>query len=561
MPIGVRDMGFSIAINLFLMIGMTSKYVKKTECPQCKSKDNLAWFDDGHAHCFSINCDYRYYPNKKTEKNFSPRIEPQPVFKKEVKLLPVTYTDLPARGITKETCELFKYGVSVFKGQQCQVATYQNSQGVDVAQHIRFANKKFVWIGDIKQVQLFGQINCRIQNTGDMYLSIFEGEIDCMAASQIFNHRFPCVSVPSGVQSAAKYLAKEYDFINRFCRSVICFDNDKAGKLGSEKALQVLPKGKAAIARLPDDINDVNDLLVAKRGDELKDILWKAQPCRTDHIINAADAWDLFSKETSKPICDYPYPELNKFTGGLFPTQMVSIAAGSGAGKSTLCGEFASHFLKSGLKVGYIALEESVQRSLMRLVSIDLNTPLHLNQHAIDKSAIKAAFDKLTGTRNLYLYNHFGSIEPDILLSQIRNLATTDGVDVVILDHISIVVSGIENNDERKSLDILSTKLRSLIEETNICLLVVTHLRRPDGKGHEEGAEVSLRDFRGSHGLVQMSDLCISLVRNQLSNSVDERSQLQMKILKSRHTGMTGEVDKLLYDAETSRLRAYPNYF
>ena len=28
---------------------------------------------------------------------------------------------------------------------------------------------------------------------------------------------------------------------------------------------------------------------------------------------NAADAWDLFNKETSKPICDYPYPELNKF--------------------------------------------------------------------------------------------------------------------------------------------------------------------------------------------------------------------------------------------------------
>ena len=153
---------------------MTSKYVKKTECPQCKSKDNLAWFDDGHAHCFSIDCDYRYYPNKKTEKKFSPRIEPQPVFKKEVKLLPVTYTDLPARGITKETCELFKYGVSVYKGQQCQVATYQNSQGVDVAQHIRFANKKFVWIGDIKQVQLYGQINCRIQNTGDMFLSIFD---------------------------------------------------------------------------------------------------------------------------------------------------------------------------------------------------------------------------------------------------------------------------------------------------------------------------------------------------------------------------------------------------
>ena len=48
-----------------LSVVMQSKYTKKTACPQCGSKDNLAWFDDGHAYCFSVDCDYTFYPKKK----------------------------------------------------------------------------------------------------------------------------------------------------------------------------------------------------------------------------------------------------------------------------------------------------------------------------------------------------------------------------------------------------------------------------------------------------------------------------------------------------------------
>ena len=39
-----------------------SKFVKHGPCPECGSKDNLAWFDDGHATCFG--CDYQYQPTK-----------------------------------------------------------------------------------------------------------------------------------------------------------------------------------------------------------------------------------------------------------------------------------------------------------------------------------------------------------------------------------------------------------------------------------------------------------------------------------------------------------------
>ena len=39
----------------------------------------------------------------------------------------------------------------------------------------------------------------------------------------------------------------------------------------------------------------------------------------------------------------------------------------------------------------------------------------------------------------------------------------------IVLDHLSILVSGNEEfGDERKSIDVLMTKLRSLVEETNV---------------------------------------------------------------------------------------------
>jgi len=52
----------------------------------------------------------------------------------------------------------------------------------------------------------------------------------------------------------------------------------------------------------------------------------------------------------------------------------------------------------------------------------------------------------------------------------------------------------------------------------------------------------------------------LSASRNQTGDA-SERQRLQLKVLKSRHTGMTGEVDKLLYDQKTGRLIVYENSF
>ena len=98
------------------------------------------------------------------------------------------------------------------------------------------------------------------------------------------------------------------------------------------------------------------------------------------------------------------------------------------------------------------------------------------------------------------------------------------------------------------------TNLRSLVEETGATMFVVSHLKRPEKKGHEEGAQVSLSQLRGSGAIAQLSDMVIGLERNQQG---DNPNVLTIRVLKNRFCGLTGVSGYLKYDPETGRLKEY----
>ena len=150
-----------------------------------------------------------------------------------------------------------------------------------------------------------------------------------------------------------------------------------------------------------------------------------------------------------------------------------------------------------------------------------------------------------------------GLLIPDSLLNDIRYLVKTNEVKWIILDHLSILLSGNESNDERKMIDVVMTKLRSFVEETGIGLILISHLRRNQGdKGHEDGASVSLGQLRGSHSIAQLSDLVLALERN--ISGGDNKSCL--KVLKNRFNGQTGPAGNLAYDTSTGRLTTDLNF-
>ena len=165
------------------------------------------------------------------------------------------------------------------------------------------------------------------------------------------------------------------------------------------------------------------------------------------------------------------------------------------------------------------------------------------------------AFSKTLGTGRFVLYDHFGSMESDHLLNKLRYMVKGCGCEYLFLDHLSILLSGsdfmVSGGDERKQIDYVMTKLRSFLQETNVGMMVISHLRRPQGdKGFEDGQIPTLSSLRGSQSIAQISDQVLAVSRN----ASEGENVLKVKCLKDRHAGNTGDVCALRFNSDTSFL-------
>jgi twinkle protein len=154
----------------------------------------------------------------------------------------------------------------------------------------------------------------------------------------------------------------------------------------------------------------------------------------------------------------------------------------------------------------------------------------------------------------VFLFDHFGSTSVENIINRVRYMAKALSCKYIFLDHLSIIVSAQESGDERKAIDEIMTKLRMLVQETNIALIIVSHLKRPPDRGHEEGAATSLAQLRGSGSIAQLSDMVIGLERNGQHEDPIERNTTKVRVLKNRFAGVTGPAGNLLYNKETGRM-------
>ena len=163
-------------------------------------------------------------------------------------------------------------------------------------------------------------------------------------------------------------------------------------------------------------------------------------------------------------------------------------------------------------------------------------------------------FDSLNLHDRICLWASFGSNQIENVLARFRYQVKVLGVRYIILDHISILVSDQSNGDERKAIDEIMTKLRMFCQEMEICMFVVCHLRRPEGKAHEDGAVTSLGQLRGSASIAQLSDIVIGLERNAQAEDEMIRNTTNIRVLKNRFSGMTGPAGAVMYNKNTGRL-------
>lgn len=526
-----------------------SKFLYHEPCPNCGSSDACGVFDDGHRYCYSC-CTY-FKPSDEDGEQIS--MERKKVNKECIPLGDLNITNLNARKINQDTCSKFKYMTGEYKGSPCQVANYYDDNGNIVGQKLRFPDKSFAVLGKISN-RLFGS---QLWSNGKKIV-ITEGEIDCLTVSQLQGNKWPVVSIPNGAQAAKKAIEANLEYLDKFDEVILMFDMDDPGRKACEDCAKVLPAGKAFIANLP--LKDPNECLLNGKGSEVLQSIWNAKPYRPDGIVAGVDLYDkcVTDIDDLKDSVEYPWKALQEKTKGVRHGELYVFTSGSGMGKSTILRELEYYFgVQRGELCGIIALEESTRKTGLELMSLRLNKRLLLNPECADESDRSRAFNETIGNGRFFLYDHFGSLDSSNLLSKIRYMIVSLGCKRIFLDHISIVVSGMDTDEdggERKAIDKLMTNLRSLVEETGATMFVVSHLKRPDKKGHEEGAQVSLSQLRGSGAIAQLSDMVIGLERNQQGANPNV---LTIRVLKNRFCGLTGISGHLKYVPETGRLEDY----
>lgn len=525
-----------------------SKFLYHEPCPNCGSSDACGVFDDGHRYCYSC-CTY-FKPDDtqgwlKAEKNT--------MSKECIPLGVLNTSSLNARKINQDTCSKFKYMTGVYNGTPCHVANYYDDSGNIVGQKLRFPDKSFAVLGKISN-RLFGS---QLWSTGKKIV-VTEGEIDCLTVSQLQGNKWPVVSIPNGAQAAKKVIEANLEYLDKFDEIILMFDMDDAGRKACEDSAKVLPAGKAFIANLP--CKDPNECLLSGKGSEVLQAIWNAKPYRPDGIVSGADLYEkcVTDIDDLKDSVEYPWKALQEKTKGARHGELYVFTSGSGMGKSTILRELEYYFgVIRGELCGIVALEESTRKTGLELMSIHLNRRIMLNPESADERERISAFNETIGNGKFFLYDHFGSLDSGNLLSKLRYMIVSLGCKRIFLDHISIVVSGMDTDEdggERKAIDKLMTNLRSLVEETGATMFVVSHLKRPEKKGHEEGAQVSLSQLRGSGAIAQLSDMVIGLERNQQGANPNV---LTLRVLKNRFCGLTGVSGHLKYNVETGRLEDY----
>lgn len=540
-----------------------AEFIGKEPCPKCGSKDNLARYGDGSGHCWSDGCGYHEYSFVNDNE--------RPVATNKL-IHTIDYRELHKRNITVDTCHKFHYGLAIYKGTYWQVASYRDDSNTVVAQHLRSADKQFKWLKkdstvDISKLQLWGQHLFKNDGEYRKRIIITEGEVDCLSISEAFYNKYAVVSIPSGTSSAVKALKHNYEFINGYDEKIFAFDNDEAGMKCTHNCLVVFPDAK--VCSYPADCKDPNDVLIKHGKACLQKIIYESSKLKPKGVLDGQAMMERINNyiegrlnpDSEHAMVSYStqYPKLDLLMGGGFrKKEMITFTAGTGNGKTTLAKEIMYHLMmKHNLKVGLICLEEGGDKTSLDMLSLYCNKRLHLSEEyeirdLIESGTMAKGKEELFNKEKLFTYDDWGSIDGEELLSKMKYFIKGLDCDFLLLDHISIAISGLDINDERKAIDFLSTELRKLVEETGIGLIVVSHLRKGNNNPHEEGGRVYINDLRGSHGLAQLSDFVVALEGNPQDKEIS--NYRLVRILKNRYTGDVGVSGVLHYDKTTGRL-------
>lgn len=505
-------------------------------CPHCSSSDaySISEREDGSQFGFCFSCNTYDNLNKSAKQTLTLAELTQEPDTDLMDTTNYTYQYVAWRGITKETMEAFGVYTKVDANGLPVSIGFPYSKEAAKVRYI--AEKNFTSIGDMRNATLFGKD--RFPSASARSITITEGELDALSVYQMLGSSYPVVSVRSA-SSAESDCKRERDYLNGFDRIYLCLDNDHPGQQAKARIARLFDFNKVYDVQLS-DYKDANAYLEAGKAEQFKRIWWNSKRFLPEGILSSFAEFDkIIDEDRPEAWATFPFPTVQELTYGIRP-EVYLITALEGIGKTEIIRAIEAHLLKTTeSNLGIIHLEEDKARNLKGLAGYELRVPCHLPDSQISPDEIKSALRRISRRDDrIHIYNHFGSDDPDVILDTIRFLATSCDCKYIFLDHITMVVSGLGDEDERKALDYISTRLAMMVKELRFALFLVSHV-------NDEGKT------RGSRNISKIANCWIHLDRDPKASSEEQRNTTHLTFNKNRFGARTGPGGKLFFDLST----------
>lgn len=288
----------------------------------------------------------------------------------------------------------------------------------------------------------------------------------------------------------------------------------------------------------------VTQTFVKKNFVHIRDVLNK----RYDEFCELHDSTD---KNKMRGI-SYGFSNLDYYTQGLKPGELIIIAARPSMGKSALILNIVQHFAAKEKKtVGFFSLEMPKEQLVDRLFSSFLQVDAYKLQKGLlddrDFERMGEAMQELSEAK-IY-FDDTGGLTSAELKSKARRLQMEVGLDMIVIDYLQLM-SGNNPMNRVQEISEISRSLKMLAQELQVPVIALSQLSR--SVEQRPNKEPQLSDLRESGSIEQDADLVLMLYRESYYDPDTERKNMADVFIKKNRNGPVGQIE-LIFKIEQGR--------
>lgn len=296
-----------------------------------------------------------------------------------------------------------------------------------------------------------------------------EGELDAVRLWQ--ETGYPVWSGTSGASTFLEKWRKDFEAVEKV---YICYDNDDAGREGSERVISVLGEDRCCRIILPSFAKDITEYFqMGSTKKDFDELLKGAIPAKKGILSFYDDSnTSSFSVKTGFEAID---DKTSFYSGNAY-----LIAGAEKSGKSALCFQIVNHILATGERVAFCNTELSIKELYERVVG----SYLEKEYLSVTRKDVAGWAEKY---ENSFTYTGIGDetvvVEGSVNFTAVMGrlkAAAERGVRVFFLDNVSTFADSADIDAGVQGWQVMGgcmAKLKEFSKNNNVVLFVVNHAK------------------------------------------------------------------------------------